>query len=232
MNLLIISAITAVVVYVLYKLLLMKKFDFIAPYYDAYLHSVEQQYFVPARKRFVPLVEGKVLDLAVGTGPNISFYPYDKITDVTLIDLSSPMLYRAKLKSSLIDVEKAQKLHFAVCPCENLPFEANTFDTVLSIDVLCSVDDLEQSIEEAYRVLKPNGTAIFVEHFRTGDFWRDLWLGIQTIYFKIVLGSSMIRKTDEALNNSKFKVLENGMLAKEVGLQYFICKKEVTASVA
>lgn len=70
------------------------------------------------------------MDLAVGTGPNIQFYPTGP--NVTLTDLSPRMLEVAKSKFNRQGLEACQ------CPLERLPFAENTFDTVLSIDVFCS----------------------------------------------------------------------------------------------
>jgi len=46
---------------------------------------------------------------------------------------------------------------------------AESVDTVLSIQVLCSVDNPEAVIKELYRLLKPGGKFIFWEHHRNSD---------------------------------------------------------------
>jgi ubiquinone/menaquinone biosynthesis C-methylase UbiE len=54
-------------------------------------------------------------------------------------------------------------------PAEQLPFEDDTFDTVVSLAVLCSVDDPPRVLAEIRRVLKPGGRFIFLEHVRSDE---------------------------------------------------------------
>ena len=54
-------------------------------------------------------------------------------------------------------------------PAEDLPFEDDTFDTVVSTLVLCGVDDQPRALREARRVLRPGGRLLFLEHVRSDD---------------------------------------------------------------
>jgi ubiquinone/menaquinone biosynthesis C-methylase UbiE len=54
-------------------------------------------------------------------------------------------------------------------PAEDIPFEDDTFDTVVSTLVLCGVDDQARSLREARRVLRPGGQLLFLEHVRSDD---------------------------------------------------------------
>ena len=54
-------------------------------------------------------------------------------------------------------------------PAEDLPFEDDSFDTVVSTLVLCGVDDQARSVREIRRVLKPGGRLLFLEHVRSDD---------------------------------------------------------------
>jgi ubiquinone/menaquinone biosynthesis C-methylase UbiE len=54
-------------------------------------------------------------------------------------------------------------------PAEDLPFEDDSFDTVVSTLVLCGVDDQPRAIREARRVLCPGGRLLFLEHVRADD---------------------------------------------------------------
>ena len=54
-------------------------------------------------------------------------------------------------------------------PAEDLPFEDDTFDTVVSTLVLCGVDDQARSLREIKRVLRPGGRLLFLEHVRSDE---------------------------------------------------------------
>jgi len=50
-----------------------------------------------------------------------------------------------------------------------MPFSSNMFDIVVSTLVFCSVSDPEQSLQEVFRVLKPGGIFLGVEHIYDDD---------------------------------------------------------------
>jgi SAM-dependent methyltransferase len=62
-------------------------------------------------------------------------------------------------------------------PAEDLPFEDDHFDTVVSTLVLCTVEDPDRALAEIARVLKPGGQLLFIEHVRSDDAklarWQD-----------------------------------------------------------
>ncbi|MFW6263019.1 MAG: class I SAM-dependent methyltransferase, partial [Thermotogota bacterium] len=154
------------------------------------------------RKEFVPKLQGKTLDIAVGTGHNIQYYPSG--SNVVLLDKSQKMLKLAKEKAKA--THKELKLEFQHAPAESLPFENNTFDTILSIDVFCSIKKPKKVLQELHRVLKKDGKAIFVEHMKTGKYIQDFFLSIITIFTYLAVGSSMIRPIDKYIQSSDFKI--------------------------
>ncbi|SHE81881.1 demethylmenaquinone methyltransferase / 2-methoxy-6-polyprenyl-1,4-benzoquinol methylase [Marinitoga hydrogenitolerans DSM 16785] len=197
----------------------MTRYDFIAKYYDKLLSSLEKTTMNEFRKIFVPQIEGYTLDLAVGTGNNISYYP--KNSHVVLIDKSIKMLEIAKEKAKK---RNDLKLEFINSSVENMPFKDNTFDTILSIDVFCSVKNPFKSMLAVKNVLKHGGKGIFVEHGLTGDILKDFFLYITTLITYPTVGSSMIRKPLDYIQSANFKLLEYGHLKNS--FYYFIVRKE------
>jgi len=196
----------------------MNRYDYFSGFYDKILQKVEQSTLKDLRKQFVPKIEGKTLDIAVGTGHNIQFYPHG--SQVVLLDKSQKMLDIAKSKA--VNINNGLKLDFQHAPAESLPFKNNNFDTILSIDVFCSIKNPKKVLQELHRVLKPDGKAIFVEHMKTGSFIRDIFLSFITIFTYLSVGSSMVRPIDQYIQSSDFKVGEITDLKGT--FKSFICK--------
>lgn len=196
----------------------------IAPLYDAVLGNFEKKTLLPYRKRFVPMIHGKCLDLAAGTGPNIEWYNSAEphVQHVTLVDKSAGMLEQARAKEQQTRVPLA----FVQAPLEQLPFENTSFDCILSIDVLCSVQDQQKALLEVNRVLKAGGTAIFVEHFKTDSWTKNL--GLYALTYGLLwwlLDISMVRETDKSIGNIReWQIVERGKLGHS--FQYFVCNKK------
>ena len=108
-----------------------------------------------ARKRLISMAKGRVLELGVGTGLNLSLYR--GVEEVVGVDISEKMLEKAKRKK----VKVRAKLIRA--DAGKLPFPDESFDTVVSTFFLCVVPDKEQVIEEIRRVLKPGGVLLAME---------------------------------------------------------------------
>jgi SAM-dependent methyltransferase len=100
-----------------------------------------------------------VLDVGCGTANNTLLF--QRVTGNTTIglNLSYGMLSKA--------VKKISGLPFVQSPAENLPFTKNTFDFIFMTEVLHHLDDLELSLAEIYRVLKPDCWACIVTQSHT-----------------------------------------------------------------
>ncbi|RCW69794.1 phosphatidylethanolamine N-methyltransferase /phosphatidyl-N-methylethanolamine N-methyltransferase [Saliterribacillus persicus] len=171
------------------------------------------------RKELLKEAQGKVLEIGVGTGTNLPYYP-DNI-DLTAIDFSPKMLEKAK--------EKTQKNNHAVAllemDAENLIFEDNSFDTIISTCVFCSVPDPVQGLKEIHRVLKPSGKVLMLEHMRSDhpvigkgmDFLNPIGLHI--------VGANINRRTMENIEQSGLKVESQVFLMGSVMRKITLTKK-------
>lgn len=103
---------------------------------------------------------GSVLEIGFGTGLNLAYYPKDRVEKITTIDVNPGMnkLAQKRIAASSIEVD------FQVLNGEKLPMADSTFDTVVSTWTLCSIKQVETAIAEIYRVLKPGGKFLFIEH--------------------------------------------------------------------
>ncbi|GAB6155939.1 class I SAM-dependent methyltransferase [Desulfosporosinus burensis] len=140
-------------------LLTRKRYNRTSKFYDIMDRMIKSD----LRKKILKQAKGKVLEVGVGTGKNLEYYP--PTCDITGIDLSPGMLERAK--------ERAQKLKITVSLLEmdaqNLQFPEESFDTVVATCVFCSVPDPIKGLEEIKRVCKPRGKVLLLEHVRSDN---------------------------------------------------------------
>jgi ubiquinone/menaquinone biosynthesis C-methylase UbiE len=117
----------------------------------------------------------KVLEIGFGAGSNLEFYPsgiqLSAIDPYTISNNKTDVIqdYMLKYKEKGINMVSLTR-----DKCEALPFADNSFDTIVSTLVLCSVENQEQCIDEIIRVLKVGGMFICEEHI----YSRDTILGV------------------------------------------------------
>lgn len=105
-------------------------------------------------------VGGRILEIGVGTG--LSFDDYDASTEITGIDMSEPMIARARERLSRGRYPHVKDLQ--VMDAHNMTFPDATFDCVVGQFVITLVEDPERVLSECARVVKPGGQIILVNH--------------------------------------------------------------------
>jgi ubiquinone/menaquinone biosynthesis C-methylase UbiE len=132
-----------------------------APSYDRSMDIFERLLFRGAREWACGQLEGDVLEIAIGTGRNMALYPPG--VRVTGVELSEEMLARARRRAQQLGV--SADLH--VGDAQALQFTDSSFDTVLITFALCTIPDERRALAEAFRVLRPGGRLVAVEHVRS-----------------------------------------------------------------
>lgn len=154
----------------------MNIFDYIAPYYDRVFHRVQQKQ-KDTLLREVAITPGiKVLDIGGGTG-KLACQFVKEGAEVTMVDKSQGMLNTAKGRCEMDWVEAL---------AENLPFAAESFDLVVSVDALHHFQEREEALMEMVRVLKRNGSIAILDLERQYWFTRLICLGERLIGEKSV----------------------------------------------
>lgn len=137
------------------------RYDRIAPVYDAMEWVIERFAFEPWRRELWSRVpEGRVLEVGIGTGKNIQYYPPE--AQVTGIDLSEGMLSRARRRADALGMD-VELRHVDV---QHLPFDDDSFDVAVATFVFCSVPIPIQGLRELGRVVQPGGDIWLLEHVR------------------------------------------------------------------
>ena len=153
------------------------------------------------RAKVVPRASGRVLELGVGMGLNLSFYDPDRVDSVVGVD-PSPEL-RATARAAPRDPKLAVSVLDGTA--EALPFEDNSFDTVVCTFTLCSVHAPAAALTEARRVLRPSGTLLFCEHGLAPEAGVATWQRrIEPVWKRMVGGCHLTRPISSAIAASGF----------------------------
>ncbi|GEK57634.1 hypothetical protein CHL76_00885 [Marinococcus halophilus] len=126
--------------------------------YTPIMQPVEKHFLHALRQKHLPSLNGHVLE--IGSGPGASFPYYRAATKVTAIEPND----RMRLLSLPAQLRAHVPIRTLGASAERLPFEENTFDSVVCTLVLCSVEDPVRVLQELKRVCKPGATAYFLEH--------------------------------------------------------------------
>jgi ubiquinone/menaquinone biosynthesis C-methylase UbiE len=140
-----------------------------APDYDKQIAFFEKIWFGGGRQWLGARARGRVLEVAIGTGLNLLFYPTE--ATITGIDLSPAMLAIARQRAT--DLGMHVDLHTG--DAQALSFEDATFDTVVCALSLCTIPDPAAAIGEMRRVLVPGGGLLLLDH--VGSTWPPIRAG-------------------------------------------------------
>ena len=143
-----------------------EKYEAIAPEFDRLEALVERLGIRSLRRSLFSQAEGRVLEIAIGTGKNIPVYG-DRVRHLVGVDLSPAMLAHAR--------ERARQAAFPVELREgdamDLPFAAGSFDTVTSSLSTCTFPDPVAALREMRRVVASHGRILLLEHGRSSRPW-------------------------------------------------------------
>jgi ubiquinone/menaquinone biosynthesis C-methylase UbiE len=137
-------------------------YDRWAASYDRWLsHYDRWMGLTEGRRRLLSRASGRTLEVGVGTGVNLQHYPAE--VRLTAIDLSPAMLEIAHRRADALGL--AVDLQVGDAQALDLPKES--FDTVVATLMLSAVPDDKQAAAELWRVLRPGGTLLVLDHVRS-----------------------------------------------------------------
>jgi len=146
-----------------------KIYDRMASHYDRDLErGLSRRLIRGARPRVGQAVRGRLLEVGIGTGLSLEYYPPE--VQVTGIDLSPEMLKRASQRAQRL----GRPVDLRVMDAQALDFADDGFDSVAFNLCLCSIPHPERALAEAVRVAASGAPMVFLEHVRS--HWRAVGL--------------------------------------------------------
>ena len=155
--------------------------------------------------------DGKVLEVAVGTGLNLPFY--DAGLDVVGIDLSPDMLAIARRRA----LGAGRDVDLREGDAHDLDFADGSFDTVVSTYSLCNIPDPDRALSEMHRVLRAaGGRLILVDHIGSSVkpiLWFQKIVEPLSIRFG---GDHLTRRPSQSVERHGFEITERERFARGV----------------
>ncbi len=177
-------------------------------FYDKYLlprlvhFSCGQNPAMRQREKVVPLAQGRVLEIGIGSGLNIPFYDAQKVRHLWGLDPSAEMWAIAQ-KNAL---EHHLDAEFIQSGAESIPLDDNSADTVLMTFTMCTIPDIHAALAEVRRVLKPSGMLIFCEHGEAPDAGVQRWQKrLNPVWRKFSGGCNLNRPIPALLQQAGFR---------------------------
>jgi ubiquinone/menaquinone biosynthesis C-methylase UbiE len=129
--------------------------------YDREMGFFDRVLFTGGREWACAQADGDVLEIAVGTGRNLEHYPAG--VKLTAIEFAPEMLAIARRRAEKLGREADLREGDA----QALEFEDTSFDTVVLTLALCTIPDDRKAATEVFRVLRPGGRFVLMEHVRS-----------------------------------------------------------------
>jgi len=167
-----------------------RRYDRMAWLYNVYDAPMEWLGTRRRREQLMSQVEGDMLEVGVGTGKNLPFYPPGQ--QLTAIDISEQMLTRARARADRLGLT----VSLQVADVTDLPFADDRFDTAVATSVFCSVGDPITGLAELGRVTRPEGKILLLEHVRPRNPLLGWLADLATVFTRRLFGFRVNRRTE------------------------------------
>ncbi len=177
----------------------------VARNYDLVMKKVERLCLQKWRQELVSELRGDVLEIGAGTGANLPYFS-GKLTSLQLCEPDDAM--RAQLAAKIAR-HPEESFRVSACTAECIDADDNSIDCLVSTLVFCSVANPRQAMNEVFRVLRPGGRLVLMEHVAAEQGgWLNLWQRFwQPFWKKFACNCHLTRNTGDLLEQSGFTLL-------------------------
>lgn len=147
------------------------------------------------RAQVVPLAEGEVLEIGIGSGLNLSFYDPARVQRIVGVDPSADMQKLARQRADQISIP----VEMIALELGQIQAEDARFDSIVCTFTLCTIPDAVAALREMRRVLKPGGKLLFSEHGLAPDASVVRWQNRLTPLWKPLAGGCHLNRDIPAL---------------------------------
>ncbi|MBC9249245.1 phospholipid methyltransferase [Pseudomonas alcaligenes] len=147
------------------------------------------------RSKVVPQATGRVLEIGIGTGLNLSFYDAQKVSAIVGVDPAAQMQTLARQRAAAIGIP----VEMVALELGQIQAADASFDSIVCTFTLCTIPDPLAALVEMRRVLKPGGKLLFSEHGRAPDLKVRLWQDRLTPLWKPLAGGCHLNRDIPAL---------------------------------
>ena len=165
---------------------------------------------LPYRKRVLSAARGRVLEIGIGSGLNLPFYP-SAVGEVVGLDPAPQLIAMAERAARETSIQTS----FIEGSAEAIPLDGHSVDTAIVTWTLCSIPDVVAALREMRRALKSNGQLLFVEHGRAPEENVRKWQDRLTPAWKCIGGGCHLnRPIRQLIESAGFHIeqLETGYM--------------------
>jgi len=165
------------------------------------------------RKQIIPLAQGKVLEIGVGSGANFVHYDPTRVTKLYALEPNAGMIQLAEKQKRRTRLN----IEFLGLPGERIPLSDSSVDTVVRTFTLCTIANIMDALKEMTRVLKPDGRIIFFEPGLSPDHNVQRWQKVlEPIHHWLFQGLYLTRDIPALIREAGFQIqqIEMGYLAQ------------------
>ena len=183
--------------------------DIITVIFNLFMLPFEKLALHKRRKDIISKVKGNVLEVGSGGGLNFNYYDKENVQSLTVMDLKFNKFIKNHELNNKINI------NYLLGNIEIIPFEDNTFDSVVGTLIFCSVENQEKALKEIHRVLKPGGKLYFLEHVMPEAKHYIKIANACNSSWKKIGKCNINRETHKRIREANFKIEEFEMFGKE-----------------